>query len=169
MCWMEQRDEIKNDGKRMIEKNTAILIVCMGNICRSPTAEAILKAKATEMGKPVRIDSAGTLAYHQGEQPDRRARAAGELRGYNFEGMRARQVTVQDFDDFDMILAADRDNLLDLKAICPKEHQHKLSMFLSHGHSDYKEIPDPYYGGEKGFELVLDLIEEAAESILSKV
>lgn len=116
MCWMEQRDEIKNDGKRMIEKNTAILIVCMGNICRSPTAEAVLKAKAEEMGKSVFIDSAGTLAYHQGEQPDRRARAAGEKRGYSFSGMRARKVTSQDFADFDIILAADKDNLLDLKA-----------------------------------------------------
>lgn len=150
-------------------KKFSVLVVCMGNICRSPTAEAVLKAKAEEMSKSVFIDSAGTLAYHQGEQPDRRARLAGEKRGYSFAGMRARKVTAQDFIDFDMILAADKDNLLDLKAQCPQQYQHKLSMFLSHGHTNYKEIPDPYYGGENGFELVLDLIEEAAESILRKI
>ncbi|RQW63154.1 low molecular weight protein-tyrosine-phosphatase [Vibrio viridaestus] len=154
----------------MTSKNkTSILVVCMGNICRSPTGEAILKAKAAELGKDVYIDSAGTIAYHQGNPPDSRARAAGEKRGYSFSGMQARQVTEQDFIDFDMILAADRDNLRDLQSRCPSEYQHKLSMFLSHGHSDYKEIPDPYYGGENGFELVLDLIEDAAESILTKV
>lgn len=151
------------------DKIKSILVVCMGNICRSPTAEAILKSKAAQMDKLVHIDSAGTIAYHQGNPPDSRARAAGEKRGYRFDGIVARQVTSQDFEDFDLILAADKENLSNLQAICPADYQHKLSLFLSHGVSDYQEIPDPYYGGEQGFELVLDLIEDAAESILKQI
>ncbi|MEJ2693241.1 MAG: low molecular weight phosphotyrosine protein phosphatase [Candidatus Thiodiazotropha sp.] len=147
-------------------KVPSILVVCMGNICRSPTGEAILRAKAQQLGIPVRIDSAGTIGYHQGNPPDRRAKAAGEARGYSFLGIKARQVNDEDFAVFDLILAADNDNLSDLKSRCPMEHQHKLSLFLSHGASNYQEIPDPYYGGEQGFELVLDLIEEAADSVL---
>ncbi|MCE0492945.1 low molecular weight protein-tyrosine-phosphatase [Vibrio salinus] len=151
------------------QRNTSILIVCMGNICRSPTAEAVLKSKAADMGKKVEIDSAGTIAYHQGNPPDTRARIAGEKRGYSFDNIFARQVTDKDYEYFDMILAADRDNLDDLRSMCPQRYQPKLSLFLSHGHSNYEEIPDPYYGGNQGFELVLDLIEDAAESILRKV
>ncbi len=146
-----------------------ILVVCMGNICRSPTGEAVLKAKAQTMGKSVEIDSAGTIAYHQGNPPDSRSVAAGEARGYSFKGMTARQVIDQDFEVFDLILAADENNLADLMDRCPSHLQHKLSLFLSHGESNYDEIPDPYYGGGQGFELVLDLIEDAAECILRKV
>lgn len=145
---------------------TKVLVVCMGNICRSPTGEAILKAKAKQLGFDVAVDSAGTIGYHQGNPPDARARAAGEKRGYSFAGIRARQVVDSDFSDFDYILAADAANLDDLLQRCPKEHQHKLSLFMSHSRSDYEEIPDPYYGGDQGFELVLDLIEDAAEKFL---
>jgi len=145
---------------------TKVLVVCMGNICRSPTGEAILKAKAQQLGVDVEVDSAGTIGYHQGNPPDARARVAGENRGYSFAGIRARQVTDSDFSDFDYILAADAANLDDLLQRCPKEHQHKLSLFMSHSSSDYEEIPDPYYGGDQGFELVLDLIEDAAEKFL---
>ncbi|SHO57800.1 low molecular weight protein-tyrosine-phosphatase [Vibrio quintilis] len=153
----------------MSHNKKSILVICMGNICRSPTGEAVLKAKAAEMGIDVVVDSAGTIAYHQGNPPDSRARAAGEQRGYSFEGMQARQVTADDFERFDVILAADRANLADLKAQCPSSLQHKLSLFLSHGSSSYEEIPDPYYGGGDGFELVLDLLEESAEAVLNQI
>ena len=143
-----------------------ILVVCMGNICRSPTGEAILRAKSQQMGVDVDIDSAGTIGYHQGNPPDPRAKAAGEKRGYSFKGIRARKVIDSDFERFDLILAADEDNLADLKMQCPSHLQHKLRLFLSYADSDYEEIPDPYYGGDRGFELVIDLIEEASENIL---
>ncbi|AYF14713.1 TPA: low molecular weight protein-tyrosine-phosphatase [Vibrio parahaemolyticus] len=146
-----------------------ILVVCMGNICRSPTGEAVLRAKAEELGVGVDIDSAGTIGYHIGNTPDSRAMAAGKQRGYSFKGMRARQVSVQDFEDFDLVLAADKANLADLLDICPAEHRHKVSLFLSHSNSSYDEIPDPYYGGDDGFELVLDLIEEASVAVLQKL
>ncbi|HCG7117808.1 TPA: low molecular weight phosphotyrosine protein phosphatase [Vibrio parahaemolyticus] len=146
-----------------------ILVVCMGNICRSPTGEAVLRAKAEELGVDVDIDSAGTIGYHTGNTPDSRAMAAGKQRGYSFKGVRARQVSVQDFEDFDLVLAADKANLADLLDICPAEHRHKVSLFLSHSNSSYDEIPDPYYGGDDGFELVLDLIEEASVAVLQKL
>lgn len=143
-----------------------ILVVCMGNICRSPTGEAVLRAKAKQLGIEVEIDSAGTIGYHQGNPPDERARQAAERRGYSFKGIRSRKVESQDFSHFDLILAADKDNLHDLQSICPAEHRHKIKLYLSFGESDCDEIPDPYYGGEQGFERVLDLIEEAAERVL---
>ncbi|EGQ7653938.1 low molecular weight phosphotyrosine protein phosphatase [Vibrio parahaemolyticus] len=146
-----------------------VLVVCMGNICRSPTGEAVLRAKVEELGVDVDIDSAGTIGYHTGNTPDSRAMAAGKQRGYSFKGMRARQVSVQDFEDFDLVLAADKANLADLLDICPAEHRHKVSLFLSHSNSSYDEIPDPYYGGDDGFELVLDLIEEASVAVLQKL
>ncbi|WP_050909921.1 low molecular weight protein-tyrosine-phosphatase [Vibrio campbellii] len=146
-----------------------LLVVCMGNICRSPTGEAVLSAKAKELGISVEVDSAGTIGYHAGNPPDARSMQAGKQRGYSFKGMRSRKVTVGDFDEFDMVLAADKANLADLLDICPTEHRHKVSLFLSHGDSDYDEIPDPYYGGDAGFELVLDLIEDASEVILKKL
>ncbi|MGX9418937.1 low molecular weight protein-tyrosine-phosphatase [Vibrio sp. WJH972] len=154
---------MKNNDK------TKILVVCMGNICRSPTGEAVLRAKALELGIDVEVDSAGTIGYHQGNPPDNRARAAGERRGYTFSGISARQVCIEDFAKFDLILAADKDNLSDLLQQCPSQYQSKVSLLLSHGDSRYEEVPDPYYGGENGFELVLDLIEDAALSILNKV
>ncbi|CAK4068895.1 low molecular weight protein-tyrosine-phosphatase [Vibrio sp. 16] len=146
-----------------------ILVVCMGNICRSPTGEAILRAKAKARGVSVEIDSAGTIGYHQGNPPDPRSKAAGEKRGYSFKGIRSRKIVSADFADFDLILAADRANLDDLIAECPKHHQHKLKLFLSYAASNYDEIPDPYYGGDRGFELVLDLIEEASDGVLDAI
>lgn len=145
-----------------------ILIVCMGNICRSPTGEAVLKAKAQQMGVDIMVDSAGTIGYHQGNPPDPRAKAAGEKRGYSFRGIRARQVVEADFEEFDLILAADNDNLADLQQRCPAHLQHKLALFLSFSDSNHDEIPDPYYGGNNGFELVLDLIENASDNLLKR-
>ncbi|OLQ74920.1 protein-tyrosine-phosphatase [Photobacterium proteolyticum] len=146
-----------------------VLVVCMGNICRSPSAEAVLRAKAAEKGVELEVDSAGTIGYHQGEKPDQRAQAAAEARGYSFTGIRARQVKASDFEQFNLILAADKANLRDLQAICPSEHQTKLTLFLSYSSGDTCEIPDPYYGGLNGFEHVLDLIEEATENLLERI
>ncbi|USD64420.1 low molecular weight protein-tyrosine-phosphatase [Vibrio sp. SCSIO 43136] len=143
-----------------------VLVVCLGNICRSPTAEAVLRAKVAQAGADIRVDSAGTGAYHVGERPDSRSRAAGEKRGYSFKGIYARQVESQDFEQFDLVLAADRSNLDDLLRQCPDHLAHKVKLFLSFGEGVTEEIPDPYYGGDKGFELVLDLIEDASQGVI---
>ena len=144
-----------------------ILVVCLGNICRSPTAEAVLRAKALQLGIKLEVDSAGTAAYHCGNPPDKRSQAAAIKRSYSFKGIQARQVQQHDFEYFDLILAADKQNLADLMAQCPVHLQYKLALFLSYGSSAIDEIPDPYYGGEQGFEQVLDLIEEASDEILA--
>ncbi|MFD2177369.1 low molecular weight protein-tyrosine-phosphatase [Veronia pacifica] len=154
---------------RELKEKPSVLVVCMGNICRSPTGEAVLKKLAADRGVDILVDSAGTINYHQGSSPDPRSVAAGEARGYSFSGMHARQVEQSDFARFDLILAADRDNLNDLLRQCPAEYRHKVTLFLSHGNSETDEVPDPYFGGSRGFENVLDLIEDAAESILDKL
>ncbi|WP_107852448.1 low molecular weight protein-tyrosine-phosphatase [Oceanimonas marisflavi] len=144
----------------------SVLMICMGNICRSPTAEAVLRHKAVRAGVELEIDSAGTIGYHAGSGPDARARAAGEARGYDFSGMQARQVTRQDFEHFDLVLAADRSNLEDLLRLCPPAHRHKVKLLLSFANGPEQEVPDPYYGGERGFEQVLDLVEAACDGVL---
>ena len=146
-----------------------ILVVCMGNICRSPTGEAVLRKKAQQMDIDVTVDSAGTIGFHQGNPPDSRSKSAGENRGYSFKGIASRKVVMNDFDEFDLILAADQANLDDLTNQCPAHLQYKLALFLSFGESQYQEIPDPYYGEGNGFELVLDLIEESSEAILRSI
>ncbi|CAM4200610.1 low molecular weight protein-tyrosine-phosphatase [Pseudoalteromonas byunsanensis] len=146
-----------------------ILVVCMGNICRSPTGEAVLKHKLTQAQLDITVDSAGTIAYHQGNPPDKRSVAAGEKRGYNFSGMTARQVKPQDFTDFDLILAADKANLADLMALCPTQHQHKIMLFLDFSDGESGEVPDPYYGSGDGFEMVLDLIENACDQLINEL
>ena len=144
-----------------------ILVVCLGNICRSPTAEAVLRATAQKMKIKLEIDSAGTINNHQGNQPDKRSMAAGEARGYSFKGITSRQVTVADFEYFDYILAADNSNISDLKSICPAHLHYKIALFLSYAQAETDEIPDPYYGGDCGFELVLDLLEDASTQLLT--
>lgn len=146
-----------------------ILFVCMGNICRSPTAEAIARAQVAALQLPVVVDSAGTIGYHQGELPDARARAAGTQRGIDFSGIRARKVRDTDFVDFDLILAADEQNLADLQARCPAELQHKLALIMAFGNSNTTAVPDPYYGGADGFERVLDLLEDAIAGLLAQL
>jgi len=163
-----ENTEIRNVAI-MKKQQPKILVICMGNICRSPTGEAVLKAKAQELGMNLKVDSAGTTGYHAGNPPDPRSIQAGVNRGYNFLGMQSRQITINDFEEFDYILAADKSNLADLMDICPSHLQYKLSFFLSHGDSDHIEVPDPYYGGDNGFELVLDLIEEASIKFLEKL
>ncbi|WP_166108895.1 low molecular weight protein-tyrosine-phosphatase [Pseudoalteromonas sp. Z9A5] len=146
-----------------------VLIVCLGNICRSPTAEAVLKARAKKLGVNVKVDSAGTIGYHEGKAPDSRSMAAGEKRGYSFKGIYSRKVRTSDFTEFDLILAADKQNLTDLKERCPAHLQYKLALFLEFGEQSVSAIPDPYYGGDDGFENVLNLIEAASDKILSKI
>ncbi len=149
-----------------------VLFVCMGNICRSPTAEGVFSKLVEERGLKdrVSIDSAGTHAYHVGEPPDvRSARAAAE-RGIDLSHQRARRVTVQDFQQFDYVLAMDNDNYNHLAALCPDGSEYKLRLFLSFApHLEIRDVPDPYYGGATGFERVLDMVEEAARGLLEDV
>ena len=140
-----------------------VLAVCLGNICRSPTMEVVLRLKATEAGVDLSVDSAGTAGYHVGAPPDPRAiRHAGE-RKYALGSLRARKVRSADFEEFDLILAADESNLADLRENCPVVHRHKLQLFLGD-----RALPDPYYGGPADFERVLDLVEERVEELLLK-
>lgn len=150
-------------------KTTAILFVCMGNICRSPTAEGVFRGKVEAIGlhDQLRIDSAGTHAYHVGEAPDMRSQEYALKRGYNLSTQRARQVNKNDFEEFDLILAMDKDNLHNLQKLCPMQHQHKLKLMMSYAsHSPSDIVPDPYYGGGRGFDTVLDYLEDAADGLV---
>jgi len=140
----------------------------MGNICRSPTAEGVVRALAerVNVAKRFEFDSAGTHGYHIGKAPDARTQKAAARRGYDLSQLRARQVNAYDFIRFDHILAMDCDNLDLLRQACPTEHRGKLGLFLEFGTLVEKEVPDPYYGGEEGFEHVLDLIEDAAAGMI---
>lgn len=149
-----------------------ILFVCMGNICRSPTAETVFKHYVAQAGLQDRIlsDSAGTHDYHIGQPPDQRAQVAARRRGYELGRLRARRVIPEDFAAFDLVLAMDGHNLNALKRHCAREHAHKLRLFMEFGkNGDVREVPDPYYGGPQGFENVLDLIEDAAQGLLRHV
>jgi len=147
-----------------------VLFVCMGNICRSPSAEAVFRQKSTAQGLSIKVDSAGTIGAHAREKPDHRAQKMGAERGYSFDGIKARKVTEQDFDDFDLILAMDSANLNDLKKIAPGHLQSKAMLFLDFSHNyEEEEVPDPYYGGANGFRFVLDLVEDASDGLLSKM
>jgi len=153
-------------------KKIKILFVCMGNICRSPTAEGVFRHQVTEAGQAdmIVIDSAGTHAYHIGSSPDRRAQQAALQRGYDLSSLSGRQVGPGDFHEFDYILAMDRENLANLFQICPQQEQHKLKLFMefSRGFSE-REVPDPYYGGNQGFENVLNMVEDAASGLLEEI
>jgi len=151
-----------------VKEKTSVLFVCMGNICRSPTAEGVFRHHVNERGLADRIaiDSAGTHAYHVGEPPDRRAFAAAERRGISLAEINARRVSVSDYEKFDYIIAMDEDNLQRLTDQAPEEHRAKLRLFMSFAAVDVTEVPDPYYGGSAGFERVLDLIEEASRGLL---
>ena len=147
----------------------SVLFVCLGNICRSPTAEAVFRAKATQAGLRLKIDSAGTHGYHIGKGPDPRSEQAGKARGYDFSGLACRRVDDDDFEKFDYILGMDAENVKNLKKRCPEELHARIHLFLSFADSDFDEVPDPYYGGLKGFELVLDLIEAASDGLLKQL
>jgi protein-tyrosine phosphatase len=147
-----------------------VLMVCLGNICRSPTAEAMLRHKVHEAGLDDRIevDSAGTADYHVDSPPDRRAVAHGEKRGLVMRHLRGRQVVRADFDRFDFILAMDADNLANLRRLQPPDSRAKVALLLSYApQTGAREVPDPYYGGTDGFETVLDLVDSAADGFIA--
>jgi protein-tyrosine phosphatase len=153
-------------------KKQSVLFVCMGNICRSPTAEGVFRKLVREKGVEhwFEIDSAGTHAYHVGNPPDERAQKTALARGVDLGDLRARQVTIADFESFDHILVMDRQNLDTLQFVCPKAHTHKLKLFLEYAPAlKIAEVPDPYYGGDQGFEKVLDMVEKAALGFLDAV
>ncbi len=149
-----------------------VLFVCMGNICRSPTADGVFRKMVDDqsLGHLIQVDSAGTHAYHVGEAPDPRAQEAAWRRGIDLSPLRARRVKATDFECFDYVLAMDDDNYQQLEIICPDGHGHKLRLFLDFAtEMQEREVPDPYYGGVSGFEKVLDLIEAAAEGLLKDI
>ncbi|MBL4940828.1 MAG: low molecular weight phosphotyrosine protein phosphatase [Colwellia sp.] len=142
----------------------------MGNICRSPSAEAVFRHKAKAQGLSLKVDSAGTVGAHAKEKPDHRAQKVGVERGYSFDGIKARKVTAQDFEDFDLILAMDNANLEDLHKVAPVHLQHKALLFLDFADNhEENEVPDPYYGGVNGFRFVLDLVEDASDGLLQQM
>jgi protein-tyrosine phosphatase len=151
---------------------TKVLFVCMGNICRSPTAQGVFRKMVGDAGltDTVQVESAGTHAYHVGEPPDVRAQQAAKKRGYEIADLRARQVTLDDFRDADLILAMDWENLAILQQQCPRAYKHKLHLLMRFaGEHDAATVPDPYYGGPEGFNTVLDYVEDACQGLLDVV
>ena len=150
------------------KEKLSVLFVCMGNICRSPTAEGVFRHFVQEAGLAdrIKIDSAGTHAYHTGEPADRRASAAAERRGYSLAACRARRVQAEDFENFNYIVAMDRLNHVTLIDRADAEHHDKIKLFLEFSSAEEDEVPDPYYGGAAGFDKVLDLVEEASRGLL---
>lgn len=156
----------------MSHSKRRVVFVCMGNICRSPTGECVFRRYVESQGlcDEIEIDSAGTIAYHVGEPPDARMRAAGQARGIEIVG-RGRQFETADFEKFDLIVAMDRDNLFDILRKDPGGNHHSKVRLLCDfiPGCELKDVPDPYYGGRQGFEAVLDLIEEACPGILKEL
>ena len=147
-----------------MKERRAILFVCTGNICRSPTAEAVLRHLAAEEDLELRIASAGIGDWHVGSAPDERAQHHAKSRGYDLSTLRARQVTKRDFAEFDLILAMDRSHLSTLQRMAPPQQRHKVRLFVPEC-----DVPDPYYGGPDGFERVLDLVEAACRQLLAEL
>jgi len=147
-----------------------ILFVCMGNICRSPVVEAVVRTHARRAGLEIEVDSAGTEDYHVGEPADRRAISSALASGYNISRHRARQVSERDFQDFDQVLVMDQTNLSALRAKAPAEHHHKIDLFLHRaGVAPHAEVPDPFYGGPSGFRAVIDLAEAGAQGLIANL
>ena len=146
-----------------------VLFVCLGHICRSPTAEGVLRALAAREAPDLalEVDSAGTAAYHVGQPPDPRTRAAAARRGYDLSTLRARSIESADFERFDLILAMDRENLTVLRQRAPAHARERLHLLLEFAPDAPDEVPDPYYGGPNGFEEVLDLVEAATRGLLA--
>jgi protein-tyrosine phosphatase len=153
-------------------KKISVLFICMGNICRSPTAEGVFRHLIQQEGYDswITTDSAGTHAYHIGEKPDHRAQQTALGRGIDLSGLRARKAVENDFNEFDYLLAMDDDNYRLLENICPAGLENKLNLFLdfSKEHSE-TQVPDPYYGGDHGFEHVFDLVESASRGLLEDI
>ncbi len=152
----------------MAVKSTSVLFVCLGNICRSPTAHAVFRQKLKQTNLNVALDSAGTASYHSGARPDKRSIKHGQSRGYDFSNLHARAVNDDDFEFYDHILVMDKSNYHDLLERCPKIYQDKINLFLNYAENfpEFDEVPDPYYGEKQGFEFVLDLIEDASDGLI---
>lgn len=153
-------------------KQYAVLFCCTGNICRSPTAEGVFMKKVADarLAGRILIDSAGTHGYHIGEPPDSRTQEAARARGYDLSALRARRVERGDFERFDLVLAMDHDNRALLARLCPPSAGHKLKLMMEYARSyTVPEVPDPYYGGPEDFEMVLDMLEDAAEGLLETI
>ena len=146
-------------------------MVCLGNICRSPTAHGIFQKMIEDNGliDKIEVHSAGTGSWHIGENPDPRSIEAAAVRGYRIDSLVARQVEASDFQRFHYILAMDHSNLKDLRALCPAAYRPKLKLLLDYAESGYDAVPDPYYSGARGFELVLDLVEQACQRLLAVI
>lgn len=150
----------------------SVLFVCLGNICRSPTAHAVFQSMVDSEGlsQHIRVDSAGTGDWHLGHAPDQRTSAVAAERGYDMSDLRSRLVEREDFNQFDYIIAMDSENLTNLHAMRPSDYSGQLDLFLDYSQqSEQTEVPDPYYGGDKGFALVLDLVEEASAGLLAHI
>ncbi len=149
----------------------SVLFVCLGNICRSPTADGIFRAKAAEAGLELHIDSAGTSAYHAGEAPDLRSQQEAKRHGYDLSMIRSRQVISEDFNQYDLVIAMDKSNLENLQTYKSNTCKAKLKLFLADFAPDLgvEEVPDPYYGGAKGFTEVVKLIEQASEGLVAYI
>ena len=149
-----------------------VLFVCLGNICRSPTAEGVFSNLVRQAGlsDKIKIDSAGTGAWHVNQAPDQRSQDAALKRGIDLSAQRARKISTDDFNNFDYLVAMDRSNVSDLKKICPPDLLSRISLFLEFAPElERQEVPDPYQGGDEGFELVLNLIEVAAQGLFSHI
>lgn len=154
------------------KNNAAVLFVCLGNICRSPTAHGVFETmvEQADLQNNISIDSCGTGDWHIGHAPDRRSARAALARGYDLSHLRARQVSAEDFHRFDYILAMDNQNLADLRAMAPASYTGVLDLFLGYAeNAGETEVPDPYYGGESGFDYVIDLVEQASRALLEAV
>lgn len=154
-----------------------ILFVCLGNICRSPTAEGVFRHKLNQAGirdgylGNIFIDSAGTGAWHVGSPPDKRSREMALKYGVSLEDLRARKITRQDFNDYDYILGMDQENVRNMKAICPPDQKHKISLLMEYAENcpGITEVPDPYSGGLEGFDRVFDIIDRGSEGFLKYI
>ncbi len=155
-----------------MKNQISVLFVCMGNICRSPTADVVFHHYVERAGlsESILIDSAGTHDYHIGDAPDLRAQQAAAQRGYDMRNLRGRQVESRDFEYFDYLLAMDKANLAILQSLAPRECKKQVGLLLDFAsHHSKREVPDPYYGGAHGFEQVLDMIEDAAQGLLQHI
>lgn len=151
---------------------TKVVFICMGNICRSPTAEGVFRhvVKQRKLADKIEIDSAGTHAYHIGESPDSRSQSTALIRGVNLSAQRARKAIAEDFERFDYVIAMDRSNYENLKQIGQASELSKLHLFMDFTQDwDNEEVPDPYYGGANGFEEVFDMVQSASEGLLEHI